>query len=117
MASRAIKIDPEKIESRSATSQPMNETVQPAVSDNDHVDEKEIAILAYQLWLERGCPIGSDQEDWFRAERKLAGANRTDEKEERSMADTEEPASTMLRFPIRSEIIQASGQTALLKRA
>jgi hypothetical protein len=30
--------------------------------------ESEIATVAYQLWLERGCPIGSDQEDWYRAE-------------------------------------------------
>jgi hypothetical protein len=30
--------------------------------------DSEIAAAAYQLWLERGCPIGSDQEDWFRAE-------------------------------------------------
>lgn len=33
--------------------------------------ESEIAAIAYQLWLEKGCPIGSDQEDWFRAEAML----------------------------------------------
>ncbi len=33
--------------------------------------ENEIATVAYQLWLERGCPHGSDQEDWFRAEAML----------------------------------------------
>jgi len=33
--------------------------------------DSEIATAAYQLWLERGCPIGSDQEDWFRAEAML----------------------------------------------
>jgi hypothetical protein len=27
--------------------------------------------LAYQYWLERGCPEGSAGEDWFRAERAL----------------------------------------------
>ncbi len=31
----------------------------------------EIAKIAYQLWLDRGCPHGSDQEDWFRAEKML----------------------------------------------
>lgn len=31
----------------------------------------EIAVLAYQLWNERGCPIGSPDEDWFRAEAEL----------------------------------------------
>jgi hypothetical protein len=30
--------------------------------------EDEIARVAYRLWLERGCPHGSDQEDWFGAE-------------------------------------------------
>ena len=30
-----------------------------------------IAALAYKLWQERGCPHGSDQEDWFRAEDEL----------------------------------------------
>ena len=36
--------------------------------------ESEIATVAYQLWLEMGCPIGSDQEDWFRAEAMLKNA-------------------------------------------
>jgi hypothetical protein len=31
-------------------------------------DAASIAALAFQLWLARGCPIGSDQEDWFLAE-------------------------------------------------
>jgi hypothetical protein len=33
--------------------------------------ESEIATIAYQLWLEEGCPIGSDRQDWFRAEAML----------------------------------------------
>ena len=36
-------------------------------------DQEAIAIRAYQLWVERGSPIGSDQEDWFRAEEELKG--------------------------------------------
>lgn len=32
---------------------------------------EEIAALAYQLWNNRGCPIGSPEEDWCRAERWL----------------------------------------------
>lgn len=32
---------------------------------------QKIERLAYRLWMERGCPIGSDQEDWFRAENML----------------------------------------------
>jgi hypothetical protein len=34
-------------------------------------EEASIAALAYQLWLARGCPIGSDREDWFLAESML----------------------------------------------
>jgi hypothetical protein len=37
--------------------------------------ERAIAIVAaYQLWLDSGCPIGSDQEHWFRAEAILRNA-------------------------------------------
>jgi hypothetical protein len=36
--------------------------------------ENEIATVAYQLWLDSGCPIGSDQEQWFRAEAMLRNA-------------------------------------------
>ncbi|MBL8292492.1 MAG: DUF2934 domain-containing protein [Bryobacterales bacterium] len=32
-------------------------------------DERgEIARLAYQFWIERGCPMETPEEDWFRAE-------------------------------------------------
>jgi hypothetical protein len=36
--------------------------------------ESEIATVAYQLWLDNGCRVGSDQEDWFRAEAMLKNA-------------------------------------------
>lgn len=58
MASRALKVDPRK--ATVSTQEP-------------HVTEDEIAVCAYRLWNERGCPIGSDQEDWFEAERQLKG--------------------------------------------
>jgi hypothetical protein len=31
----------------------------------------QIAALAYQLWLARGCPNGSPEEDWLSAEQQL----------------------------------------------
>jgi len=34
---------------------------------------EDIASLAYTLWHERGCPEGSSEEDWFRAEQELSG--------------------------------------------
>jgi Protein of unknown function (DUF2934) len=36
--------------------------------------ESEIATVAYQLWLDNGCRVGSDQEEWFRAEAMLKNA-------------------------------------------
>jgi hypothetical protein len=32
---------------------------------------EQIASLAYALWQQRGCPEGSPEEDWFRAEQEL----------------------------------------------
>ena len=40
--------------------------------------ESEIAMAAYYLWENRGCPMGSDQDDWFRAEAELKDAQRSD---------------------------------------
>ena len=114
MASRALKIDPEQ----NVTSEALIEPGLPALSNK--ANEKEIALLAYQFWQERGCPVGSDQEDWFRAERELAGSKITDDDEvesessdEWSMAHDEETDSPPLRFPVRCELSQASHLRAL----
>jgi hypothetical protein len=40
-------------------------------------DYSEIAALAYQLWNDRGCPVGSPEEDWFQAERTLKTRSET----------------------------------------
>jgi Protein of unknown function (DUF2934) len=34
-------------------------------------DRETIARLAYCLWQARGCPEGSPEEDWFKAEREV----------------------------------------------
>ena len=39
-------------------------------SDNDS-DHKEIERLAYTFWQERGCPLGSPEVDWLRAEKEM----------------------------------------------
>ena len=41
------------------------------------VDPEMVEAMAYQFWLQRGCPIGSDQEDWYRAEAELKDKNQT----------------------------------------
>ena len=33
--------------------------------------QTQIQALAYQLWLERGAPIGSPEMDWLEAEKRL----------------------------------------------
>jgi hypothetical protein len=37
----------------------------------DVLDHGEIERLAYRFWQERGSPMGSPDEDWFRAEEEL----------------------------------------------
>jgi hypothetical protein len=57
----------------------------------DHEKQQQTALFAYQFWMERGCPVGSPDEDWFRAERALRSSHL-----EHVGADTaeEEPAQT-----------------------
>jgi len=45
--------------------------------DHQNVEHRTIEHLAYQLWLERGRPDGSPDEDWFLAGREL-GKDRVD---------------------------------------
>lgn len=49
--------------------------------------ESEIAAAAYQIWLDKGCPVGSDQEDWFRAEAALKRACRDTRTEAEMVVD------------------------------
>ncbi|MCZ2075897.1 MAG: DUF2934 domain-containing protein [Bryobacterales bacterium] len=35
--------------------------------------QEQIAALAHALWEARGCPEGSPEEDWYRAEEQLKG--------------------------------------------
>jgi len=67
MASSALATEQKK----SVTTEIIDDRVQPDLSEN--LDEQEIATFAYQLWEERGCQIGSPEQDWFEAERQLKG--------------------------------------------
>ena len=42
-----------------------------AVSRPGPLSRDTIAALAYQKWLQRGCPPGDEQRDWFEAEKEL----------------------------------------------
>ena len=48
-------------------------------------DFNHVAELAYTLWESRGRPIGSPEEDWFKAEQELAAtAGSTNERQKPS---------------------------------
>ena len=42
----------------------------------EHPDRshRQIELLAYELWNERGCPTGTAETDWFRAEQDFKNA-------------------------------------------
>jgi hypothetical protein len=49
---------------------------QPSVGSK--LGHDRIAMRAYEKWLQRGCPHGTDQQDWLEAEAELsAELNRT----------------------------------------
>jgi len=45
----------------------------PVTQQTHNSRHEEIALRAYRLWEARGCPIGSPEEDWGRAEEELRG--------------------------------------------
>lgn len=52
----------------------LNKPVQESKSKNSATAAPEpdrVAKLAYSLWESRGCPIGSPEEDWLKAEQEL----------------------------------------------
>jgi hypothetical protein len=44
---------------------------QPSSSSRPHVPHERIAQRAYEKWMKRGCPHGTDVQDWIEAEREL----------------------------------------------
>lgn len=51
----------------------------PAVRADVGAMREQIQALAYRLWLERGCPIGSPQVDWLRAEDEMRNGHSREE--------------------------------------
>jgi hypothetical protein len=45
--------------------------VDPGEMTQQNRDPQKVAQLAYFYWESRGCPHGSAEEDWFRAERDI----------------------------------------------
>jgi|SRR5579872_4035805 len=84
---------------------PQLKKTSPVGEISDPENRARIAALAYEFWQARGCPLGTPDEDWFRAEREISGLNDLESRESAKAAvDDEEADSRALRFPIRSEI-------------
>ena len=43
----------------------------PGSSSSQEQAASDIAMLAYVLWQQRGCPVGSPEQDWMEAEQKM----------------------------------------------
>ncbi len=56
-------------------SKDMNQSeIQPGMPQSSSSQEQaasDIAMLAYVLWEQRGCPVGSPEQDWMEAEQKM----------------------------------------------
>jgi Protein of unknown function (DUF2934) len=48
-----------------------------ALEMSQPVNRQKIAALAYEFWRLRGCPEGTSEEDWFRAEQEVKGSQET----------------------------------------
>jgi hypothetical protein len=72
----AVQEPPETVASNTARMMPERTALRQFVKTAATASptESEIAAVAYQLWVNNGCPAGSDKEDWFRAEAMLKDA-------------------------------------------
>ena len=43
----------------------------PSATANGEPTQEEISVRAYQCWQERGCPEGSPEADWYKAEQEF----------------------------------------------
>lgn len=62
----------------------------------DLAPEEAIRVKAYEIWLSRGCPHGTEKQDWIEAERyfeSLAPESSTSKDEHPSLTEPEKPAS------------------------
>jgi hypothetical protein len=49
------------------------------IRDNYDIDTAAVRALAFELWRQRGCPEGSPDIDWQRAEELLRESGTSDE--------------------------------------
>ena len=66
-------------ETAASEEQPVKRFKEATIMSDDLVTQQtensrreEIAVRAHRLWEQRGCPAGSAEEDWFRAEEEIS---------------------------------------------
>jgi hypothetical protein len=63
-------------QSKQVNSKSKTVTVNASVAANNGAatgcDHEEVCQLAFSYWQARGCPKGSPEDDWFRAEHELS---------------------------------------------
>ena len=64
-------IEAHEKELRKKAVEPLNEREARLAPLPEQATREQIAMLAYQLWQDRGCPEGSPEVDWFQAENQL----------------------------------------------
>ena len=60
-------------------SRPTQQYSPPVHATSAEPTHEQLAALAYALWQERGCPHGSPEVDWLKAERTLRPSAHTDQ--------------------------------------
>ena len=48
--------------------------MEPPEQESPNPTDEEIALTAYRLWLQEGCPNGRDREHWLKAREQLIAA-------------------------------------------
>lgn len=79
MATTNPSLAPSPKDRRHAATDPIKEAASPipaqpsraAAAGTNTTAHDDIALRAYQYWRERGCPEGSPDADWYRAEGEL----------------------------------------------
>jgi hypothetical protein len=85
-------------------------------------NEEAVRELAYQLWEQRGRPLGRSEEDWFAAEKRLGGGSAADsrgvdESVKESFPASDAPASKLPdQPPVNAEEKWAAAEAARKKR-
>ena len=72
---------------------------------------EDIEQLAYRLWLERGCPSGTPEQDWDRAETMLRSSRQDAHRDEPLSNSSFETARSVTELPQPRPIDTRSAST------